>query len=1259
MSSNKNNGKGEEEKKPDKGDNNDSKPGAVAVSGSSQKASSNNNNNNNTNFDDNLNMNLRERREQQKRNQATAAGAGASNVVGAAATSAGGLTFKDQAREVLPPQQQPTAEAMSRPAVGASAVTKTANQQFERKHASSNWQNEEAKEMEHCDDAKIDAVMTGAVASSAKQCEKGPNFKDQVNNDPQSKRLAAGAVAGAAKQCQKGPNFKDQVNRVPQSNRSYAAKIGVAAADGAGAGAMAGSAKQQVGHPFFKDQVRNVSQEGMASAPVTTDILGEQANYASSQSVIDASDGSDGSDVFRPPEADNEQPGSSHLIQAELVADPRSVMNVAVELEQELPRMKTNLIIMFVILLVIGGVIGSVLGSQSSSSPEVPPLTACDNATLLELDDMVNVTTIGVNATISTDIPACGNGAAVPEAKGVWFFYETGTQIEDTERMIITTCATGDLRINVFLGDCDGLLCTLFSPYSNTGAGHLACDDVADSVRFSPQAQSKYLILVQSDVGDDIGDFSILARREISGPPSNDECENATPLTNGLIKVDSSSFATVGDNLSEVLCGTAQQSGSPDVWYSVTSTSSNNTVLRVTTCSGNTRLDTSILTTQVVVYSGNCNNLECIGGDSGSIYIEGVCNAKGEVIWLAEVGVTYYVRIQGLFEADTGTFGVKVETVDPPPNDICQGAILLEPGNVTASSTVAASVDPGSSCSSSDPVNSTGVWFQVLGNDEQYTVSTCSGDEYLDFYGFQRQVSVYSGSSCSDLTCLDFNNGTVGEFGIVSCNTGVSWFANSSEDYWVRVFGTNSTGPFPIAVYPTPENDMCESAILLELNQTVEGTTLGGRLGPKQSNCTAGVSPAYPRDDLPGAWYMVNGTGNWLTLSACTGNSTLDETGYNPQIVIYSGDCNSLLCVVGNDGYTGGTECYGSKAGVSWFSSAGDLYFAKVYGSYSSVGTFGLALFEGAFIGVGPQFPPPVNNLCENAILLFSGSYVSGTTEGATNSSNVSICGDGVVETFSPDVWYLFIGTGGVHTATTCTGSPTHDYTGFDSQVIVYSGECGNLTCITGNDDNSANTCSLLNAAVSWITEEGVSYYIRIMDFSGEYSGASGLFGLRIDDGDTVGAISVPENNQCQNATMLEQEQTVDGTTLGATETSDLSSQVCGDTGVALKPNPDVWYSFVGTGTNATVSTCGTDPNNFFDSQLAVYTGDCGTGLICVIGTNLYDYDDWCSTYSITISWQAELGVTYWIRVFGQYGIAGDFAIMVYEGIPVFRDMVF
>jgi len=163
-----------------------------------------------------------------------------------------------------------------------------------------------------------------------------------------------------------------------------------------------------------------------------------------------------------------------------------------------------------------------------------------------------------------------------------------------------------------------------------------------------------------------------------------------------------------------------------------------------------------------------------------------------------------------------------------------------------------------------------------------------------------------------------------------------------------------------------------------------------------------------------------------------------------------------------------------------------------------------------------------------------------------------------------------------------------------------------------------------------------------------------GAFGIRIDAGNTVDSAPVPENNRCQSATVLVLDQIEGGTTIGATETPDVSSKTCFDTIVPFRPNPDVWYTFVGTGANVTVSTCtGTalDFSHTFDTQLAVYTGDCETGLECIAG-NDDDVRDSCEdAFLAGVSWPTELGVSYWIRVFGFDG-AGKFGLKVYEGQP-------
>ena len=247
-----------------------------------------------------------------------------------------------------------------------------------------------------------------------------------------------------------------------ESVRAKAAAVGTAAV----IGAMEGSAEQQNGGPDFKDQVRNAQihragpdevLDGSSNGAEATD-----QSKMNSKSVKDA-DATKGGESHEPYSAEHVMASGGKLIEAQLVeesAPTESAIHVAVELhEEEPPRKtwKTISITVVLMLLVIGGVLGGVLGSQSSSSSEdeprvvvltsapteAPPVvfTACDNATSLELGDIVNAT-IGVNATILTDFPTCGTAVAVPEATGVWFNFKLGEN--DTSTGVSISTCTGD-----------------------------------------------------------------------------------------------------------------------------------------------------------------------------------------------------------------------------------------------------------------------------------------------------------------------------------------------------------------------------------------------------------------------------------------------------------------------------------------------------------------------------------------------------------------------------------------------------------------------------------------------------------------------------------------------------------------------------------------------------------------------------------------------------------------------------------------------
>ena len=114
----------------------------------------------------------------------------------------------------------------------------------------------------------------------------------------------------------------------------------------------------------------------------------------------------------------------------------------------------------------------------------------------------------------------------------------------------------------------------------------------------------------------------------------------------------------------------------------------------------------------------------------------------------------------------------------------------------------------------------------------------------------------------------------------------------------------------------------------------------------------------------------------------------------------------------------------------------------------------------------------PVNYTCATATSLPCGtSNLSGTTvgtpgdpHGLPSSANVSNYG----------VWYTFTGTGG---STTISVSAS----GYDTEIDIVSGSCGNFTWIGYNDSGSSTTS---NDTYTFTTQVGVTYYVYVAHYS-------------------------------------------------------------------------------------------------------------------------------------------------------------------------------
>lgn len=111
-------------------------------------------------------------------------------------------------------------------------------------------------------------------------------------------------------------------------------------------------------------------------------------------------------------------------------------------------------------------------------------------------------------------------------------------------------------------------------------------------------------------------------------------------------------------------------------------------------------------------------------------------------------------------------------------------------------------------------------------------------------------------------------------------------------------------------------------------------------------------------------------------------------------------------------------------------------------------------------------------NTCATAVSVGCGTNETGTTTGAPNTA-IGTCtttqGTGGMQ------WYTFTGDGNAWTFETVATAGQ-----YDTKIWVFSGSCGSLVCVTGNDDGGAGTLSLVNFTATL----GTTYYVIVGGFS-------------------------------------------------------------------------------------------------------------------------------------------------------------------------------
>jgi hypothetical protein len=267
---------------------------------------------------------------------------------------------------------------------------------------------------------------------------------------------------------------------------------------------------------------------------------------------------------------------------------------------------------------------------------------------------------------------------------------------------------------------------------------------------------------------------------------------------------------------------------------------------------------------------------------------------------------------------------------------------------------------------------------------------------------------------------------------------------------------------------------------------------------------------------------------------------------------------------------------------------------------------------------------PPANNLCGNATPIACGNQLTGSSVAADATGAGPTCS---TAPGSAGVWYSWTGDGSDVSLTTCNG-----ISDFDTKILVYSGACGALVCVAGNDDDGA--CGTLST-VSFTSVLGTNYKINITG----YLAAAGNFRL---DMTCIAPAPPPANDDCAAAISISQLPICSptaGTTLGGTP-SGIATPSC----VTNAGDDDVFYSFVATTTTANVQV---QSGATFNAVLQVLDGCAGAQLGCANATANGGQENVLLT-GLTV------GNTYIIRIYSNNtgnAAQGTFTVCVFNGI--------
>lgn len=193
-------------------------------------------------------------------------------------------------------------------------------------------------------------------------------------------------------------------------------------------------------------------------------------------------------------------------------------------------------------------------------------------------------------------------------------------------------------------------------------------------------------------------------------------------------------------------------------------------------------------------------------------------------------------------------------------------------------------------------------------------------------------------------------------------------------------------------------------------------------------------------------------------------------------------------------------------SGVTGPASGITISWTGTHASLGAPGTEDCSQFNGTWSGPGgaegtfisdAQCVAPANDLCEGAIAVACGDTLTTSNDIATNTDEPAPCAANT----NIGLWYTYTGTADGNNITIDTFGST-----LDTTLNVYTGACGALVCLGGNDDAGS-----AQSEFTFLEEVGTVYYIYLGAFGGT---TTGTFAVNVtcappEPGDSI-SIAIP-----------------------------------------------------------------------------------------------------------------------------------------------------